>query len=217
MILTRTHLNVRRQGAKRLLGSPQAMHAAILSGFSPGVDPGRPLWRVDPDDPLRPTVYIVSEERPDLTHVEEQAGWPSQPTTQSRSYAPLLDKLEAGQTWAFRLRANPTHRAAIEGHPREDGRSRVVAHVTVQQQIDWMWKRSEALGVNLGTEGQPTFQLINRESVAFKRGDMRVTLGVATFEGLLTVHDTDALRTALVSGIGRAKAYGCGLMTLARP
>ena len=217
MILTRTHLNVRRQGAKKLLGSPQAMHAAILSGFTPGVDPGRPLWRVDPDDPLRPTLYILSEHRPDLVHLEEQAGWPSQPTTQSRSYDPLLEGLQPGQTWAFRLRANPTHRAAIPGRPREDGRSKVVAHVTVAQQTGWFHQRAPMMGVDLGPVDEPTFHVTAREAVTFKRGGMQVTLGAAVFEGVLTVVDPLALRTSLVGGIGRAKAYGCGLMTLERP
>ena len=44
-----------------------------------------------------------------------------------------------------------------------------------------------------------------------------MTLALATFEGVLEVTDPDALRHGLVHGIGRGKAYGCGLMTLARP
>ena len=44
---------------------------------------------------------------------------------------------------------------------------------------------------------------------------MRVPVVTATFDGRLTVTDPEALRQALTSGIGRAKAYGCGLMTLA--
>jgi CRISPR system Cascade subunit CasE len=43
-----------------------------------------------------------------------------------------------------------------------------------------------------------------------------VNLAVATFDGLLEVADADLLRRTLVSGLGPAKAYGCGLMTLAR-
>lgn len=211
MILTRTFLNARRAGARKLLGSPQAMHAALLSGFPPGADPGRPLWRVDLDDPLRPTVYLLSATEPDLTHLEEQAGWPSQPTTTSRSYAPLLDAVAQGTSWAFRLTANPTHRAQI------NGRSQIVAHVTVAQQIGWLAARQSALGIDLGSEDASTFTLTKREVRQFKRGGSSVTLGVATFEGTLRVADPDLLREALASGIGRAKAYGCGLMTLAAP
>ena len=44
-----------------------------------------------------------------------------------------------------------------------------------------------------------------------------MTLVLATFEGVLEVTEPEALRRVLTHGIGRGKAYGCGLMTLARP
>ncbi len=37
----------------------------------------------------------------------------------------------------------------------------------------------------------------------------------AQFDGYLTVTDPRLLQHALVTGVGPAKAYGCGLMTLA--
>ena len=37
----------------------------------------------------------------------------------------------------------------------------------------------------------------------------------STFEGMLTVTDRDAFVHALTHGIGRAKGYGCGLLTIA--
>lgn len=209
MILTRMYLNPRRRGARKLIGSPQAMHAAVLSGFPPGLNMGRPLWRLDMDDPLRPTLYVLSENRPDVTHIEEQAGWPTQPTAQFASYDHLLDGLRAGDTWCFRLKANPTHRAQIAG------RSKIVAHVTVSQQKSWLQDREPSLGISLGAES-PTFDLIDREVLRFRRDGKAVTLGTATFQGQLKVVDPETFRQALVSGIGRGKAYGCGLLTLAK-
>ncbi|MDO0929777.1 MobF family relaxase [Streptomyces sp. TG1A-8] len=47
------------------------------------------------------------------------------------------------------------------------------------------------------------------------RQDKPVTVVTVTFEGRLEVTDPDALRRALTQGIGRARAYGCGLLTLA--
>lgn len=211
MILTRTHLNVRRQGAQKLLGSPQAMHAALLSGFPPGHEAGRVLWRVDAIDPLRPTLYVLSAERPDLAHVEEQAGWPSHPTTVSAPYGPFLDNLRTGQRWSFRLTANPTHRATVKGAKR------VLAHVTVQQQEAWLLDRAPLLGIDFGSEPSGSVRVTDRRVLDFRRGDHRVTLGIATFDGVLRVSDPDLLRVALSDGIGRGKAYGCGLMTLAPP
>lgn len=211
MILTRTHLNIRRARARTLLGSPQAMHAAILAGFPPTIDPGRVLWRVDSHDRLKPVLYVLSSSRPDFAHVEEQAGWPSQPTTVSASYSGLLDSLEEGQVWGFRLRANPTHRATI------NGKKKILAHVTVDQQLGWLHDRATNIGVDIGAKEESTAVLLGREVLRFKRDEAQVTLGTAVFGGVLRVADPALLRSALVSGIGRAKAYGCGLLTLAKP
>lgn len=210
MFLTRTFLNSRRTGARKLIMSPQAMHAAVLSGFPPGADESRPLWRLDMDDPLRPALYVVSRSRPDLTHVEEQAGWPTQPTTQYVGYSELLDSLTPGQQWGFRLTANPTHRVKI------GKASKILAHVTAAQQTQWLVQRAEDLGVSFGGGDSPEVMVTDRQQKRFRRGDRTVTLGTATFEGILEVVDPDRLRVALINGIGRAKAYGCGLMTLAR-
>lgn len=211
MILTRTHLNVRRQGAKKLLGSPQAMHAAILSGFPPGVAPGRPLWRVDSFDPLRPTLYVVSQERPDLVHLEEQAGWPTQSTTMSADYGTLLDALQPGQLWAFRLTANPAHRLTV------GAQKKIVSYVRAAEQVKWLFTKGPGLGVNFGQQEEPSFAVVGAEVKNFRRQGAPVTVGTATFSGLLQVEDPERLRIALTQGIGRAKAYGCGLMTLAKP
>ena len=43
----------------------------------------------------------------------------------------------------------------------------------------------------------------------------QVTLATVAFDGVLEVSDPGALREALASGIGPAKGYGCGLLTLA--
>lgn len=211
MILTQAHLNIRRSGAKKLLGSPQAMHAAILSGFAPGVDPGRPLWRVDTDDELRPTLYVVSTARPDLTHLEEQAGWPSQPTARSISYDSFLESLRPDQVWGFRVTVNPTHRAMI------GGAKKILGHVTVEQQTQWLLDRQEQMGVSFEIEGQRTCYLSHRSVRQFRRGNATVTLNQASFSGTLRVVDKDLLQQTLTQGVGRGKAYGCGLMTLARP
>lgn len=211
MILTQMMINGRRDGARKLLGSPQAMHAAVLSGFPPGAEPGRVLWRVDGAGTVKTTLWIVSAAAPDLTHLEEQAGWPSQPTTRSIAYAPLLDRLRSGQRWAFRLTANPTHRADV------GGRKKIVAHVTTAQQTEWLAQRADSLGVVLEEDGHRSFDLIARDVRRFRRESAMVTLATATFGGVLQVSDPELLRAALVRGVGRAKGYGCGLMTLARP
>ncbi|MCU1613182.1 MAG: type CRISPR-associated protein Cas6/Cse3/CasE [Frankiales bacterium] len=219
--LSRVKLNPARRAAREVLGSPQSMHAAVLASF-----PGRladrtterVLWRLDPGDG-ETLLYVVSPEQPDFTHLIEQAGWPTLQTWESRDYAPLLDRLALGQRWAFRLTANPTR-----SRPLKDGApSQRFGHVTVAQQQQWLVNRAQPAGFELppvpGPDGEerPEHGLVirNRTVDRFRRQDATVTLSRATFEGQLVVADPDALRTTLTAGLGSAKAYGCGLLTLA--
>jgi len=91
--------------------------------------------------------------------------------------------------------------------------------VTAAQQEAWFRERVEKVGIDIGTESTTTMRLVERRRVQFRRGEAgngsRVSLSTATFEGSLSVTDPDLLRSAMVDGIGRARAYGCGLLTLA--
>lgn len=224
MYLTRCEINPVARGARKLLSSPQAMHAAVLASFHAGSgDVGRVLWRVD-QDRKHTWLYLVSSAEPDLTHLIDQAGWPTTQTWQTRDYETLLARLEAGQEWAFRLRANPT-RSVRDG--TDQGRGKRVAHVTVAQQMDWLVRRAPGLGIDLGKQEEPRLVLSGRGVDQFRRradGPERggssswgqVTVAWAQFDGTLTVVDPDLLRAVLTGGVGSAKAYGCGLLTLAR-
>lgn len=220
MYLTRFSINTARRGARHLLASQQRMHAAVLWGFPPAADPGRVLWRVDTDGP-HSDLYVVSHARPDLTNLVEQAGWPTQPdrTWQTADYAPFLGRLAAGQRWAFRLTANP-----VRSVPRgADLRGQVKAHVTAAQQEEWLLRKAERLGfrVGVGESGDSEMVVKGRRTAHFVRrtadAGREVTVVMATYDGVLEVTDPEALRVALCSGVGRAKAYGCGLLTLAHP
>lgn len=216
MYLTRFEINTARRGARSLLASPQRLHAAVLAGFPEGrasSPEGRALWRVDQQD-RRAVLYLVSPHRPDLTHLMEQAGWPTTEGWATRDYTPLLDRLTTGQRWQFRLTANPVR----NGRKAEDSeRSQRFGHVTVAQQTDWLLCRSDQHGftIPLIEDKEPDVAVRGRRTVRFSRQEQQVTLDTAVFEGHLEVTDPVALRAALTRGIGHGKAYGCGLLTLA--
>lgn len=235
MFLTRAFLDPRRRGALRLLGSPQVMHAAILQGMPtqpvPAAGSGaRILWRLDADNPQRPVLWLLSPEKPDLDALMHWAGASDRdgnPAWQSREYAPLLEGLRAGQRFAFRLVANPTWSARV----REGADTRRVGHVTAEHQVRWLVKRAERRGFRILTSDVPlpdtdepalSLRLYHREKATFSRrgaadgSGSRVTLVRVGYEGALEVTDPQALRATLTGGIGRARAYGCGLLTLAR-
>ncbi|MDG4765926.1 type I-E CRISPR-associated protein Cas6/Cse3/CasE [Solwaraspora sp. WMMD406] len=220
MYLTRFRFNRARRDSRRLLGSPQVMHAAVMASFPQHTDHtrdhARALWRLDTTD-NQPVLYIVSPGRPDLTHLVEQAGWPTTDEKWlTRPYGGFLDQLAPGQQWAFRLTANPVH----NGRPKDPtADTKRYGHVTVAQQTQWLLQRAERHGfaVVAGASGEPNLMLHHQSTHSFGRrgGDRPVTLRTATYDGVLEVVDPDALRRMLTAGIGHAKAYGCGLMTLA--
>ena len=64
---------------------------------------------------------------------------------------------------------------------------------------------------------EPDMQITSTVHDRFTRrgSTARIELLKVTFDGSLQVSDPDALRRSLCNGVGRAKGYGCGLITLA--
>lgn len=220
MYLTRLRLNIARRGARKLLASPQAMHAAVLAGFPRPEDHtrdgARTLWRIDRNANRQVLLYIASPTPPDLTHMVEQAGWPTTDTWETRSYQPLLDSLAKGQIWAFRLTANPTR----DGRKADDSpETQRFGAVTAQQQVEWLIQRSEKNGFSIARQADGELNLVSygsqRLTFTRNRGQQPVTLVTTTYDGMLRIEDPDLFRRVLTNGIGHARAYGCGLLTLA--
>lgn len=217
MFLTEFDINVGRRGGRQLLSSRERLHAAVLGCFPPGqasAGEARTLWRLDHLESHAAKLLIVSPLRPDLTALNEQAGWTTGAPGRSADYAPFLERLETGQTWRFRLAANPTRATRLP----DKTRSQRLAHVTAGQQLDWLVNRTKKLGFRLPLDANdvPLTRVTRRDVARFRRGgSSEVTIAVAQYDGILEVTDADSLRRALTQGIGPAKGYGCGLLTLA--
>lgn len=225
MFLTQMELHPGRRGTRFLLGSPQRMHAEVLAAFPRGADSGRVLWRLDAEANRRLLLYVVSAQKPDLTGIVEKAGWPATSTWRTAAYDSFLARITSGQRWAFRLTANPVRN--VRSGDRPGARGRAVPHRTVGHQQQWLFDRAGRLGVGFGgggDGGEASFAVSSRGVMEFSKAEpgadgarRRVTLSYARFDGMLEVVEPDLLRSALVSGVGGAKAYGCGLLTLALP
>lgn len=227
--LTRISLNPARRNGRKLLTNPQAMHAAVRASFPPDIseDDARVLWRVDTHD-HESVLYIVGPEKPTGDVIVEQAGWDSRPA-QTADYSRFLASLMKGQRWHFEIVANPTY-----SEPNGK-RGKVKAHVSARHQLDWLYKRASQSGFALAPrEDDPCTDeerarwatgdapmVMERWTDVFGKGsDTRgsrhqVRISKVRFVGTLEITDADAIRHALTHGIGRARAYGCGLLTLA--
>jgi CRISPR system Cascade subunit CasE len=214
MFMTRMPLNIRRRGAVHLLGSPQRMHAAVMAAFPDATagKGGRILWRVDRSH-QGVALFVVSPLEPDLTHMAEEAGWPTTTTWETKPYDRFVSGIAVGDRMAFRLRANPVHSVRTRSDQAD---TKITAHVTATQQGQWLLDRGPANGFTIvdGADGADQVLVRDRQTERFRRGGQMVTLSSAVFEGQLVVQDAEAFRTVLTTGLGRAKAYGCGLMTV---
>jgi CRISPR system Cascade subunit CasE len=233
--LSRIWLNPLRSGGQRLLGSPQRMHAAVLGGFAELAPADRVLWRLEVTNPHRPALLVLGPGRPDWTHIVEQAGWPTSDADQVRvaDYGRILDQVVLGRQFAFKLTANPVQnvRPSAPTPGGEPGRYQRVGHRTERHQRQWFLDRTAqwgfvvpsiptpgtALGLDANADVDHAMRVTRRDRLSFTKGDStrRVVIQTATFEGRLEVTNPDALRSALLRGIGPAKGYGCGLLTLA--
>ena len=216
MFLSRVEINRYRKETLRALASPQIMHAAIAASF-PSADIAvseKVLWRIDN---IGKATYILVQSgiRPDFTHIIEQFGLPaSNQTWDTLNADNFLASIENNQMWRFRLRANPVHSVKESDN---DSRGKVFAHVTAKQQKDWLISRVQKNGFSIvkSAEGY-CVDIKEIEPMNFKRGGDKVTINAVTFEGILLVEDRDLFIYSIKNGIGRAKAYGCGLLTIAK-
>lgn len=103
MYLSRVELDPTRRSTMAALSAPQKLHGAVESAFAG--ERRRRLWRLDR---LGERLYLLllSEDAPELSGVVEQFGTGA--VAETRSYDPLLQRVEPGSCWQFRLTANPT-------------------------------------------------------------------------------------------------------------
>lgn len=215
-------------GYKRLVGlgdlDPYGQHQALYRLFElppKEVRTGEPtpfLFRAEQRDGL-PAFYVLSAQCPyDRDHLWQ---------VEAKPYAP---DLQAGDRLAFRLRVNPTVARGVMGKRGrrhdvvmdakqsmgwkelpEAGRPSL-AHLAYEAGACWLRDREERLGVRLDAaalrvDGYRTWR---------QRKTSGIALSMLDFEGSLQLVEPKRFLTALLVGVGPAKAFGCGLMMVRR-
>ncbi|MDO5738015.1 MAG: type I-E CRISPR-associated protein Cas6/Cse3/CasE [Eubacteriales bacterium] len=207
MYLTRVLLDARSKETAKGILRPNHFHANLEDCF-PG-ERKRRLWRIDS---YGGELYllVVSQDKTSLDSFTKRFS-PNEGSSvyQSKDYKPFLQSLRNDMVCRFRLVANPVHSVAEEGDYGKRGK--VKAHVTPQHQKAWLLKRQERMGVIIDEE---SLEITSDRKLRFKNRNQMISLLQVGFEGLLTVKDEQKLKEALINGVGRGKAFGCGLLTV---
>ncbi len=242
--LSRVWINPLRAKGRQYLANPRIVHAAVLGGFVAPPQNGRLLWRLSADAdsesgrPLLAELLVLSPIRASFEHIVEETGFPGTDEGQPhvRDYQALLDAIQVDGEFAFRTRVNPVESVLRPTAP-SPAQQRIIKgsegsqrgfrlpHRTVGQQTDWFVRRSASrwgfVVPSSGTSGGLDMRVVGRDRFDFVKGSPtegahdRVRIETVVFEGRLRVTDAVLFRDALLNGLGPAKAYGCGLLTLA--
>ena len=205
MYLSRVELDLTRRSTMAALAAPQKLHGAVESAFAG--ERRRRLWRLDR---LGERLYLLllSEDAPELSGMVEQFGTGA--AAETRSYDPLLQRVEPGSCWQFRLTANPTRSKKDSADHTARGTLKP-CYLEVEQE-EWLWAQAAKHGFAV-SEG--SFAVTRKQTYHFKKNGTRpVTLLAVTYEGVLQVTNPEAFKALLCEGVGRGKAYGLGLMTI---
>ncbi|MGW6940014.1 type I-E CRISPR-associated protein Cas6/Cse3/CasE [Streptomyces xanthophaeus] len=122
-----------------------------------------------------------------------------------RDLGPLLDWAAVGRMVRYRIDAHPSMSQSVPGQ-----RGKRIA-LRGEEALQW-WERQAG---KAGLENQLALD-IPQPDVRARRGAAKpVRYSVIRFEGVARVTDPDALRESVTTGIGRGRAYGLGLLSIA--
>jgi CRISPR system Cascade subunit CasE len=198
MHLTRLQLDLRNAQVRRDLADPYDMHRTLVRAFvqDETQTPPRFLWRVEPENILHTPVVLVQSVQAAQWSVLEAVRSYLKQSVQTKQIQ--LDALIQTQSrYRFRLFANPTV-------TREGKRYGLVSE---DAQLNWLKRQGERLGFEVEAA------LVTGSEVLKSHGKS-IHVQRACFEGILVATDSQVLATAVRDGVGPAKAFGCGLLSL---
>lgn len=218
MYLSRVQIDINNRQKIKNLSHLGAFHNWVEQSFPEEIAQGkrkRHLWRIDQ---LSGKLYllVLSEDKPDQSMLSQYG---IQTTVITKTYDRFLNQLHNQQIVQFRLTANPTHRSSNT----TDKTSHVFAHVTVEQQKQWLIAKTKNAGFVLTKKqvkteminSQWNFDIVKRDWPILERKHAHaIRLSRVTFEGELKITNLEQFKLTLIHGIGREKAFGMGLMTV---
>lgn len=240
--LTKMILNPQSRRVWDDLGNLQNMHRTVSKAF-PAIEPDESaphheqrtprneynlLHRLDFDARSGKAVLLVqSNVAPDWSFLNEDYAVRVECKTVHEQYS----NVENGMRLLFRLQANPTKRvgkadtkADERFKPSEDRKIRRRVELrTDEEKIEWLKRKGEDAGFRLtnvrikeAIENAAVHSSLKQFGRCGGRDDKKMTFGAALFEGILEVTDAEKFKLALETGIGTGKAYGFGLLSIAK-
>jgi CRISPR system Cascade subunit CasE len=233
LYLAQLNLNPRNREVRRDLADCQQMHRTLLAAFpaKTAADAGARqefgvLYRVEVHPRTGAVGLLVqSEHQPDWSRLP--GDYLLAPPAAPKAIASTYQSLPSGLRLRFKLRANPTKCVARKNRPADAQREGKRVELRDEaDQLAWLRRKATAGGFELtelrvGPEVAVANTRVQEVSKSYgwreHQGERKkLTLAVAVFEGELVITEAARFYQTLRQGIGRGKAYGCGLLSIAR-
>lgn len=205
--ISQVAIDMKDENTIEAVRNPYLFHGAIEKAVNTPErqEKGRTLWRRDGD-----RILIVSETKPDLSGMEKQF----KGIGRSKVYS-LPDNVKNGDRLFFRLLANPARTINVtDKKTGEIKRARIVSNTTAEQ-MSWLRDKAERGGFMLD-DSKVIIVRSFRQSVFRHHSEPPVQFMAVQYEGYLTVTDADTFRETIFKGLGREKAFGCGMLSVIR-
>lgn len=186
--------------------NPYEIHCVLWNLFPEAKDAERDfLFRVGQLDQNQAEILMQSKRKPEP----------------SSNYARILDwreyplSMQAGQRLRFLLVANPVKTIVDEGgrkNTKGDPKKCRVPLVREEEQRSWIERKLGDAATIESLVIDPVSSLRFRKSKEDRAGKIQPV----NFQGVLAVTKPEAMVELVQSGVGPAKAFGCGLLSLAR-
>lgn len=223
MYLTRMFLDPMSRSVRFDVANPEGLHKTVMRLFPDDAGPEARkahavLHRLDESPDGRLMLLVQSSSKPDVAKFLPSylldlgrdpdlafSGIDENPSL--RNVASERKAIGVGDRFHFRLKANTTKKIGTKSGP--DGKRVHGQRVPVrgdEARVEWLKRHAEVAGFG--------FADVRVREVGARGRDVR--LAGVLFDGVLDVKDPAAFRAALESGIGPAKAFGFGLLSLSR-
>jgi len=213
MFLSRVLLTPARKRHLDVLTDCYQMHQFIASAFPDNDVRHRPLFRPEEGNTGKWELIVQSLTQPDWDRAQACLGSSVEASTKEFSYPVFIRT----QKLRFRIRANPVKTIRGGRDEKKDSRGNLkrirVPLVNDEQQLTWLRGKLSSYGARLvQTQIQQEGKVHGHKG---RNGAGSVTLYAARFDGTLEVEDNERFQRALQAGIGPAKGFGFGLLSVA--
>lgn len=193
MFLSRLQLDITKERTIRCIQDCQKMHQYIQSFFENNRVNAGVLYRINPDNPDRYTVYMLSNERPRMD------------SALLCREIDMFRMINQRKIFSFNILTAP-----FVKQDRPDKKNSVRYFLpTPRARLEWLQKKGAMNGFTILdlVEGRRTL-------VTGKHETGPLNFPAYTYKGCLNVTNTEKFLQAWQHGIGAGKAYGLGMLLL---